>query len=110
VGPGIRTEGGLLIGTPGYAAPEVFLGKPDYRSDLFSLGMTMATLLSGGPVLGASRPRDVFAIYASSAGLPLGPSVLETPLGSVVARALSLKPDQRFASATEMLDALRATG
>lgn len=110
VGPGVRTEGGLLIGTPGYAAPEVFLGKPDYRSDLFSLGMTMATMLRGRPVFEALSPREVFAAYASSSPLDLGAEVLESPLASIVTRAVALRADERFASAEAMHEALLAAG
>lgn len=39
-----------IMGTPGYAAPEQHRGKSNPRSDIFSLGMTMAHLLTGmGP-------------------------------------------------------------
>lgn len=37
----------MAIGTPGFMAPEAFYGQTDARSDLYSLGVTMYTLLTG---------------------------------------------------------------
>ncbi len=48
-----RTSG-TEIGTPGYAAPEQLLGKIDFRSDIYSLGVTSIHLLTG------VEPYDLF--------------------------------------------------
>ena len=48
-----RTSG-TEIGTPGYAAPEQLLGKIDFRSDIYSLGVTSIHLLT------AVEPYDLF--------------------------------------------------
>jgi len=41
-------EEGSIIGTPAFMSPEQALGNADFRSDLFSYGLTLYTLLTGG--------------------------------------------------------------
>ena len=38
---------GLIYGTPGYAAPEVYAGKPDHRSDIYAAGVMLYEMLCG---------------------------------------------------------------
>lgn len=45
-------EVGAFAGTPGYAAPEQVSGRPEPRSDLFALGVTLFSLASGRPLFG----------------------------------------------------------
>jgi len=42
-----KKKTGTLVGTPGYAAPEQYLGKAYPQSDLFALGATLHRLLTG---------------------------------------------------------------
>ncbi|WP_293128793.1 serine/threonine-protein kinase [Microcoleus sp. bin38.metabat.b11b12b14.051] len=51
---GCATEAGTdtaPIGTAGYSAPEQIAGKPEVRSDFFSLGRTFVHLLTGIPAI-----------------------------------------------------------
>ncbi len=104
------TPSGLLIGTPGYMAPEQILGRPvDERADLFAVGVIIYEALAGRrPFAGNSAVQVLSAVLheepASFSGAPL--EAFEAPLR----RALSKPPDQRFASARDMADALRAAG
>ena len=60
-----RTIAGSGQGTVGYIAPEQAMGKPSFRSDVFSLGLVMVRMFSGHlpewpfdwPPLGADRLR-----------------------------------------------------
>ena len=54
------TQEGMMIGTPGYMAPEVLEGAPpDVRSDLFAAGAVLFEMLAGQPAFpGASRSRS----------------------------------------------------
>ena len=87
-----------------YAAPEAFL--PELMSaaaDIYSLGATMYALLAGW----APRASDPFAIAIDGdtlVDLPRVPWALMT----VVRRAMALDPQERFADAFELRNALTA--
>ena len=44
----IRSDDGIICGTPGFVDPEVLAGKPySEKSDIFSLGVALYSLLTG---------------------------------------------------------------
>ncbi|MBI4863623.1 MAG: serine/threonine protein kinase, partial [Candidatus Riflebacteria bacterium] len=43
----VRTQAGVVLGTPAYMAPEVVGDGPTFRSDLYSLGILLFELLTG---------------------------------------------------------------
>ncbi len=105
------TNPGFVMGTPLYVAPELILGNEgDERTDLYALGILlyrMATrsvifpsddlkLLLERHLLQPPRSFKSFSTVRKSA-LPLEPLVM---------RLLAKKPDDRFQSAQEVLDAL----
>jgi tetratricopeptide (TPR) repeat protein len=104
------TPSGLLIGTPGYMAPEQILGHPvDERADLFAAGVIFYEALAGRrPFPGDSAVQVLSAVLHEDpltlTGNPLG--AFDAPLR----RALAKPPEQRFGSAGEMADALQAAG
>jgi serine/threonine-protein kinase len=104
------TSVGTMMGTPAYMPPEQFLGEPvDARSDLYAAGVMAFQLLSGRrpyegslttimqKVLNTERPPAV------SAG-----GEVPAAFDAVVARAMARVPADRFASAEDFADALRA--
>src|SRR6266849_101958 len=103
------TQAGLIVGTPFYMSPEQALGKPvDARSDLFSLGVVLYEALTGRrPFEGESVTETMMniimqeALDLSTVAQSLPPSLVE-----IVNRALQKKPERRFGSAGEMVDAL----
>jgi hypothetical protein len=103
------TGPGLLIGTPGYMAPEQILGHAvDERADLFAAGVVFYEALVGRrPFAGKS------AVQVLSAVLHEEPSTLAgTPFETFEAslrRALSKPPEHRYDSARDMMDALHTT-
>jgi serine/threonine-protein kinase len=51
------TNTGMLVGTPGYLAPEQCMGeKPDHRTDIYALGVTFYELLAGAPPFRGDSP------------------------------------------------------
>ena len=132
------TDGAVLKGEVDYAAPEVLrAGVPDGRADIFSLGLVLVELLTLRhpydlpQVVKPPRLRGLFAqvlgrvcaerpSWAEPADLAaraalLKPAVLarilapvSEPLRGIISRALRVSPDERYAAATEMRDALRA--
>ena len=101
---------GVIMGTPFYMAPEQAQGeRATTRSDIFSLGTMFYEMLAGKrPFTGPSIPAVLFAV-AHKEPEPLAAIAPDiTPgLAALVTRALSKKPDERYADATEMLQALR---
>lgn len=87
----------IAIGTRGFMAPEALQGQTDPRSDLYSLGVTLHTLLTG------------FDPAADPWHLPpantLAADVSEE-LAQIVAHAVQLDPESRFQTAAEFARAL----
>jgi len=96
------TQLGALIGTPAYAAPEQLMGRSvTARSDLYSVGVLLAELVSG------LRPDPVergTILVRLRRGEPV-----DVPPGflDVLERAMAEDPAARFASAAAMSEALR---
>jgi serine/threonine-protein kinase len=102
------TGTGAMIGTPGYMAPEQALGRPvDQRADLFAVAAILYEILVGrAPFAGGSLPETLLRL-TSPEPVELGP-LAATALAPVLARGLAKKPEQRFDSARQFRDALRA--
>jgi eukaryotic-like serine/threonine-protein kinase len=106
-----KTKTGMVLGTPSYMSPEQLSGKKvDGRSDLFSLGVTLYQLLTGGlPFQGESMATLMFKIAnephtAATAVRPDLPAALNT----VIDRALEKDLTKRYARGSEMAADLRA--
>jgi serine/threonine-protein kinase len=106
------TGTGVLLGTPAYMAPEQARGKSteiDARTDLWAAAATFFTLVSGRVVHAGDNAAQLL-ISAATAVAPSVTTVIDVPdaLARVIDRALSYQPSERFSSAAEMRDALRA--
>ena len=103
------TQAGLIVGTPFYMSPEQALGRPvDARSDLFSLGVVLYEAVAGKrPFEGESVTETMMNIIMQEPpDLALVAPKAPPQLVELVARALQKKPERRFGSAGEMVDAL----
>ncbi|MBI4863627.1 MAG: protein kinase [Candidatus Riflebacteria bacterium] len=58
----VRTQAGVVLGTPAYMAPEVVGDGPTFRSDLYSLGILLFELLTGSVPF---RSPDALAVLRS---------------------------------------------
>jgi serine/threonine-protein kinase len=98
-----QEKGVTAVGTMGYAPPELFSGKVEPRSDLYSLGATMFHLLTG------SDPQDnpllIFDFTKNPRPRQLNPA-LSVEMERMLMRATEHKPEGRFRSAAEMRDML----
>lgn len=105
------TGDGLMIGTPSYMSPEQCRGLSiNARSDLFSLGVVLYELLCGERPFAATNPTAVIQRVLNEEPVDLcamNPAV-SPALDAAVRRALEKSPDARYASAPEMMEALRA--
>lgn len=100
-----------IHGTPLYMAPEAITDPEtiDGRADLYGLGAIAYFLLTGTPVFHGNAVQ-VFAHHLKSQPEPLIERVdgVDAELEGIVMRCLEKSPDERFASAAELADALRA--
>jgi serine/threonine protein kinase len=93
---------GTMIGTEGYSPPEQYRGHTTPQADIYALGATIHHLLTRTdprrepPFSFDQRPIQQF-----------NPDVSDEFV-AVVERALALKPSERFATAEEMGQALKA--
>lgn len=100
-----QEKGVTAVGTMGYAPPELFSGKVEPRSDIYSLGATLFHLLTG------SDPQDnpllIFDFTKNPRPRQINPA-LSNEMERILMRAVEYKPEGRFRSAAEMREALAA--
>ena len=106
------TTAGTIIGTLHYMAPEQLEGLPtDSRTDLFAFGCVLYEMLSGKKAFaGRSRASLMTSIMAEQPA-PIGELVASLPGGveQVIDRCLAKSPEDRWQSATDLLEELRRT-
>ncbi|MER7837251.1 serine/threonine-protein kinase [Streptomyces sp. NPDC096040] len=96
------TETNLVVGTPGYIAPEQLLGaEPDFTADLFAVGLVALFLLEG-----AKPDAKALVQHFAEHGTPGAPKGIPDPLWQVVATLLQPDPRSRFRTATGARKAL----
>jgi non-specific serine/threonine protein kinase len=101
---------GVFLGTPRYASPEQFRGRPvDARSDLFSMGAILFEMLTGQPPFpGESFGEIAHAVlHGSPPALSGSPAI--AAMGRIVHRALAREPQDRYPTAEAMAQEVRAT-
>jgi serine/threonine protein kinase len=105
------TNAGSFLGTAEYASPEqVSASELDARSDNYSLGIILYELLTGSVPFTGPNP---FAVMSKQLNQPV-PSIrkvrpdLSPAIEFVVKKALAKDPKDRYQSATEMADDLKA--
>lgn len=101
-----------LVGTVGFLAPEAAVGEPeriDERSDVYSLGVILFRILTGrlphrfGDFREFLEKLLTLPAPAARSFDPAIPSVLS----GIAARALARAPEERYASAGELAEAVR---
>lgn len=106
------TGQGVWLGTPGYMAPEQWSADGAIpASDRYALGVMSFELLAGAlPFEAKSLPQMMEQHFRAKvpALSQRGAIALPAAFDPIVARAMAKDPDARFATATEMVDALRA--
>lgn len=104
------TAPGEIKGKPAYMAPEqLVLECSSPRSDIYAAGVLLWELLSGRSLYEGSTESIIRAKMAGDVVPPLS-TVADVPqsLDAILARALRRNPDERFASAHELAEALEA--
>lgn len=90
----------IITGTPGFMPPEQAVGKPIFASDIYSLGMTAISLLTGlSPENLQNNPQTGETIWESR-------SNVSSFLKNILNKATRIHPSDRFPNAKAMLAAL----
>jgi serine/threonine-protein kinase len=106
----VKTQTGMLLGSPRYMPPETFLGqRADGRSDIFSLGIILYEMLTGtAPFKGESVSA---LMYQTINFVPPAPSAVRAGIAPmldfILAKTLAKDPAERYQDATELEADLR---
>lgn len=104
------TPRGSVIGTPLYMSPEQMLSrKVDPRTDIYSLGAVLYELVSGHPPYQADSYAElVVQVTVEARPVPLQElAPVDPQFAAVVAKAMALRPEDRFQTVEELIVALR---
>jgi len=98
-----QEKGVTAVGTMGYAPPELFSGRVQPASDVYSLGATMFHLLTG------SDPQDnpllIFDFSKNPRPRQIQPSI-SSEMEHILMRTVEYKPDDRYRTAGELRNEL----
>ncbi len=101
----LLTQPGGIVGSPAYMAPEQMAGEEaDARSDLFSLGVALYSMITGfRPFQGNSAQTVCFKVM-NIEPVPVTSFQHEVPteIDAVISRAIAKIPDDRYQSGAEM--------
>ena len=103
------TATGHAVGSPGYMSPEQAMGlQVDARSDIYSLGCVLFELLTGQPPDRTALTREIgnWGLLDTSGALRGAGAGGARAMKHVISRALAPAPEDRFATVTELADAL----
>ena len=105
------TVRGAVVGTPAYMSPEqVAGGTVDARTDIHGAGCVLYQMLSGHLPFGKGSPSEVMRRVIVTPPAPLRTLRAEVPrsLAQVVEKAVAKEPADRYQTAGELAEALKA--
>lgn len=110
VGSTKLTQTGQTMGTVRYMAPEQVRGKPvDHRCDLYALGVTLYEACTGQPPFDGDTHFEIMRKQLVEQPRPISELASVPPeFEAALARALQKRAEDRFASAREFVQALKA--
>ena len=107
----LRTEPGMVMGTPRYMSPEQARGlETDPRTDVWSLGVVLYEMVAGRPPFVGATTADLISSILNAEPAPLDVHARQAPesLARITTSALKKDPAARHASAADLHAALVA--
>src|SRR5262245_26527639 len=102
-GDRMKTQAGVVFGTPQYMSPEQGRGMPlDARSALYALGVLAFEMLTGNVPFNDDNPMTVIQMHLHGQVPPM-PDTVPYNVQQVVRRAMEKDPARRYQSAGEMM-------
>ncbi|HEY5924709.1 MAG TPA: protein kinase [Kofleriaceae bacterium] len=102
-GDRMKTQAGVVFGTPQYMSPEQGRGLPlDARSDLYALGILAFEMLTSNVPYNDDNPMTVIQMHLHGQVPPM-PDSIPYSVQAVVRRAMEKDPARRYQSAGEMM-------
>ncbi|HXQ71596.1 MAG TPA: protein kinase, partial [Pyrinomonadaceae bacterium] len=98
-----QEKGVTAVGTMGYAPPELFSGRVQPSSDVYSLGATMFHLLTGADP--QDNPLLIFDFSKNPRPRQINPAI-STEMELLLMRTVEYKPEDRFRTAGELRNEL----
>ncbi|HYH85672.1 MAG TPA: protein kinase, partial [Pyrinomonadaceae bacterium] len=98
-----QEKGVTAVGTMGYAPPELFSGKAEPRTDIYSLGATMFHLMTGADP--QDNPLLIFDFTKNPTPRQINPGV-SNEMEWILMHSVEYEPERRFRTAGDMRDAL----
>ncbi len=110
-GPLLDSRSSVVLGTPMYMAPEQMLSKwgpVSQRTDIYAIGMLIFELLEGRPLRQNISYTDILGSLIGGGELRINfnRDDISSELKRVVSKCLAIDPIDRYASATELHQAL----
>jgi len=105
----LQEEQGVIKGKYGYMSPEQARGeKVDRRGDLYALGVILWECLAGRQLHGSATGQGLLEVVRTGRVEPPSTYVMDVPseLESIVMKALSPRPDERYANGRELVSAI----
>ena len=102
---------GTVLGTVDYMAPELLAGEAfDHRVDQYALAVTIYEVLAGRLPFDGASVAEIAQAQLNQIPRPIHELVhtVSRPLSDAVARALSKRPEHRYANCTEFARAVLA--
>ncbi|MBL8611622.1 MAG: protein kinase [Myxococcales bacterium] len=109
----ILTQEGMVFGTPEFMSPEQAQGKPlTPASDIYSLAVILYEVLTGKLPFEAKNAMDYIQLHVHATPKPIqerAPQKTFPPLlWKAIEKAMAKKPEDRYASALDFAEALKA--
>jgi len=104
------TQTGVLVGTLPYLAPEQLLSEQhDARSDLFSIGALLFTLVTARYLRPSTSLGAIVQAVAQGSDVERARALtgLDPQLHELIVKAVAIEPDDRFQTAAKMAEAFR---